>query len=531
MVIAAVWVALVVGGCGARSTGTAQAQVRTPPLVTIFSASELLQSPGRTLDLLKRLGVDDVKVFMAWKSLTRDPLSRARPRFDATSPAAYPAANWVPYDAIVRAAHTRGMGVDLALDHPAPLWATGPGVPPGTTPGFLGSWEPSAADFGQFVTAVASRYSGTYKPAGVSSPLPRVRLWSIWNEPNYGQDLAPQAIDNNQVEVSPLYYRALLGAAWGALLKTGHGPATDTILIGEVAPRGETEPPSLYPGNFSGMVPLRFIRALYCVGQNLRPLTGAQAALSSCPTTAVASKSFAAENPALFHASGFAFHPYPQGTAPNVRAAGEPDYADLPQLPELERTLDGAAAAYGSSRRLALYNTEFGYHTDPPEMGAPGISPALAASYLNWAEYISWRNPRVVSWDQYLLTDPPPGQSNFDTGLEFYNGTEKALYEAFRMPVYLPITATSSGHDLELWGGVRPAHYLIGHTAAPQIAQIQFKATRNGEFQTVSRVPLTDPYGYFDVRASFPSSGFVQLAWAYHHGPQIHSRTVQITIR
>jgi hypothetical protein len=377
--------------------------------------------------------------------------------------------------------------------------------------------------------AVAARYSGKYQPVGASSPLPRVRLWSIWNEPNYGQDLAPQAIDNSQVEVSPVYYRGLLDAAWGALLETGHGPTTDTILIGEIAPCGETAPG--YPGNFSGMVPLRFIRALYCVGPNLHPLRGPLATLRSCPTTAAASKSFAADNPALFHASGFAFHPYPQGTAPTARAPDEPDYADLPQLAQLERTLDGAAAAYGSSTRFALYDTEFGYHTDPPEMGAPGISPTLAASYLNWAEYISWRNPRVASWDQYLLTDPPPGQSNFDTGLEFYNGSEKAMYEAFRMPVYLPITTVSSAHELDVWGCARPAHYLIGHTSTPQVAQIQFKATRNGKFQTVRRVPLTDPNGYFDARASFPSSGFVQIAWTYRHGPQIHSRTVQITIR
>jgi hypothetical protein len=241
-------------------------------------------------------------------------------------------------------------------------------VPPGTAPGFLGTWEPSAVDFGQFVTAVAARYSGKYKPAGGSSPLPRVRLWSIWNEPNYGQDLAPQAIDNNQVEVSPMYYRALLDAAWGALEQTGHGH--DTILIGEVAPRGETAPG--YPGNFSGMVPLRFIRALYCVGPNLRPWTGSPAALRGCPATALASRSFAAENPALFHAGGFAFHPYPQGAAPTVRAADEPDFADLPQLAQLERTLDGAVAAYGSSTRFALYDTEFGYHTDPRRWVHPG---------------------------------------------------------------------------------------------------------------------------------------------------------------
>ena len=167
--------------------------MRTNPLQTIFEAqSELTTDPGPTLDLLKRLGVDDVKVFMPWSSLAPDPDSRTEPRFDASSPAAYSAANGAPYDAVARAAAARHVGLDLALEGPAPLWATGSGVPPGTAAGLLGTWEPSATDFGRFVTAVARRYSGHYTPPGPSSPLPRVRSWSIWNEPNYGQQLAPR---------------------------------------------------------------------------------------------------------------------------------------------------------------------------------------------------------------------------------------------------------------------------------------------------------------------------------------------------
>ena len=44
-------------------------------------------------------------------------------------------------------------------------------------------------------------------------------------------------------------------------------------------------------------------------------------------------------------------------------------------------------------------------------------------------------------------------------------------------------------------------------------------------------VPLTDPYGYFDVRQVFDASGDVRLAWTYPHGGEIFSRTVQVTIR
>ena len=218
MALCAFAVAVVIGGCGggrkakartSSSTVQATSSSTAQPMETIFEAQpQLFASPGPTLDLLKSLGVDDVKVFMSWGSMTPTPLSHTRPAgFDAADPAAYAAAVWAPYDGIVRAAAARGIGVDLALLAPAPLWATGPGVPSGTAPGFVGSWEPSAKEYGLFVKAVGTRYSGHYTPAGAGSALPAVRFWSIWNEPNYGAQLAPQAVDHSTVEISPLLYR------------------------------------------------------------------------------------------------------------------------------------------------------------------------------------------------------------------------------------------------------------------------------------------------------------------------------------
>jgi hypothetical protein len=531
--IGAVAVALAIGGCaGKTSSPSASVPTRTQPMETIFEAqTELFASPGPTLDLLKRLGVTRVKVFLPWSSVTPDPLSRVRPHFAADSPGAYPATGWNAYDAIVRAAAARHVGLDVALEAPAPLWATGQGVPKGTAAGFLGAWEPSPRDFGLFVQAVAARYSGHYRPAGASSPLPKVDFWSIWNEPNYGQQLAPQAVNRSTVEVSPALYRRLLDAAWTALQKTGH--AGDTVLIGEIAPRGQTVGDQ--PGNFSGMVPLRFIRALYCVDGSLHPWRGAAAAERSCPSTGAGSEAFPRQHPALFHAGGFAFHPYPQGrVAPNVRTVDFPDYADLPQVPALENTLDRAVAAYGSSVRFPLYDTEFGYQTNPPETILRAIKPSLAADYANWAEYMSWSNPRVASWDQYLLADPPPGESSFDTGLQFYGGKPKATYESFRMPIYLPVATATHGHPLDVWGCVRPVHYVPPGSRARQVAAIEFKPASGGAWQTVKRVSLTDPNGYFDTPVTFPSSGEVRISWAYPRrmgAERIHSRTVQVTIR
>ena len=41
------------------------------------------------------------------------------------------------------------------------------------------------------------------------------------------------------------------------------------------------------------------------------------------------------------------------------------------------------------------------------------VSPGTAAAYYNWAEYISWRNPRMRSFAQFRFYDPyAPLQSN-----------------------------------------------------------------------------------------------------------------------
>ncbi len=499
------------------ATTPAQPPTQRASLISIFGdPSGLLDTPGPLLDTLRTLGVGYVRVTVSWAGVAPDRNASAPPAgFDASSPASYP--GWAPYDAIVRDAAARGIGVDMDPGSPAPKWATGSGEPAGGLPYV---WKPSAAGFGQFVHALATRYSGHYTPPGAASALPGVHFWSVWNEPNYGPELAPQAIDQSRVEVAPALYRGLLDAAWTALQQTGHGH--DTILFGELAPRGLTTGDN--PGSFSGMVPLRFVRALYCVDSSLHPLQGADATARGCPATAAASKQFPLQNPALFHASGVAVHPYPQGAlAPNVVTPNEPDYADLATLPHLEKLLDTIQGDYGSSEQFDIYSTEFGYKTNPPFPAAPSLQ--QAAAYLNWSEYISWSDPRIRSYDQYLLTDPPPISSHFDTGLEFVNGTPKPSYGAFRLPIFMPVTTGSSDTPLTVWGCVRPAHFAGG----PQRVRIELR-TGNAAFKVVDTVSITDPNGYFVANVRFPASGSVRLTWSDPHGPTIHSREVTVAI-
>jgi len=515
--------------------------------VSVFQADpQVLSNPSGTLQTLRDLGVGMVRVNLTWNQIAPSASSTHRPKgFNATDPGAYPDGGWAVYDAVVRAATADHIAVDFTINGPAPLWATGSGAPKGTTGYFRADWKPSAKEFGYFVKAVGTRYSGSYKPRGSTTPLPRVSFWSIWNEPNYGYDIAPQGIGPHQsIPNSPHIYRTLLDAAWSSLNATGHTTRRDKILFGEVTPHGLNG-----WGVFNNMKPLVFLRSLYCVDSNFRELRGSAARAQGCPTTAAGSRSFRRQNPALFSASGFAAHPYEEASPPNkpthlcgpgktrlcAGSPSDPDFADLPQVPKLEHTLDRLNSIYGSHTHFPVWSTEYGFRTRPPDPHE-GISPNNAAIYMNEAEYLSYRQSRLYSYSQYALIDQPP-PAYFDTGLLYPNGKPKPGYAAYRMPLWLPSTSTRKGRKLEVWGGVRPAPFAKLDTGTAQSVLVQFQAGSKGAWTTLTTVPITNSRGYFDVHTAFPSSGSVRLAWTYPtsdlelSGGTVYSRTQKITVK
>jgi hypothetical protein len=506
--------------CGSSGSGTSRLpSARSAPLLSIFEAeAPLYGDPPGTLATLRALGADTVRVYVPWRGsgfapMAPDP-SAARPpaHFDGANPAAYPEASWSSLDTIIRDAARAGLHVDLTIGGRPPLWARGPGDPGHPA---HPQWRPNVTAFGAWVRALGRRYSGHYRDPATGATAPRVDFWAIWNEPNFGPEIAPQA--PHGIAVSPGIYRNLLDAAWQSLAATGH--THDTILIGELAPYGEAV---TGPGSFGYMVPLRFLRALYCVSGSLQPLRGAAATAVGCPASSTPA-GFRAAHPLLFDATGLALHPYTQGP-PTVSLPGEPDYANLAALPRVEHTVDGIFSAYGVSRRLPLYATEFGVHTNPPETVYGTVSPEQAAMYLNEAEYLSWRDPQVRSYSQYLLADGPTGV--FATGLESSNGRPKPGFDAYRMPLYLPITRLHGGQPLEVWGSARPARYA---PASERQVELQLRAAGAAAFRTIRTVALPAGSVYFDLLQRFGSAGSVRVAWKAPGGQTFFSRTVQLT--
>jgi hypothetical protein len=523
---AALWalIALLALGAGALSPQAAQANHTQR---SIFQDDQLLlysstPTVRHTLATLQSLGVQELRITVKWSAIAPDPdATRIPAGFDPIDPFDYPASAWRPYDRVVQLAARARIAVDFNLTAPAPLWATAAGAPNLVA---ADHWLPSPHAFLQFAYAVGRRYSGALPG------IPRVRIWSVWNEPNQPGWLAPQwwRIGRTQLPSAPAAYRQYVEAAFLGLAGAGHTVLRDTILIGELAPEGSEQ-----PGFYTAMTPIPFLRALYCVGPRGEPLRGAAAALLGCPASG-SRGAFVAANLGLFYASGFAEHPYDFFAAPQ-RSASDPNFVPIADLGRLERALDATFETYGVHRRIPLYLTEYGYQTDPPDPFQI-VTPAEQAAYLNGADYIAWRDRRVRSVAQFLLRDSLPSTvyrnpdprhwDTFQTGLEYADGRRKPAFAAYRMPIWIPQPqlAAGTGSRLLVWGQLRAAP----HTRA-QRALIQWQP-RRGSFRTIATVVTRNPSGYLTARVRVPGSGAVRIAWRPAHGAALTSRSVAVSL-
>jgi hypothetical protein len=391
--------------------------------VTIMQDDALLlrhdaDTRARTLDEMDELGADVVKVQVYWNEIA--PRGRRKPTgFDAADPEAYA---WGAYDDAVQGIVARGMRPLLALGNRAPDWATA------RRSRYPGTYRPSAREFGLFARAAGERYSGSY------GGLPRVSLWSVWNEPNLFSWLAPQRARDG-TPISPTIYRKLYLAGYGGLRATGHGD--DTILLGELMPLGAGSPRKVPP--------LEFLREVACLDRRYRPYRGRAARGRDCAGVG------------QIPTSGVAHHPYTPGEG--IHARGKRDEAPIADLGRLTRTVDAIARRGRLPRRLPVWITEFGFQTDPPDPFQFAIR--RVPGLMDESEWIAFRNRRVRSYSQYSLRDDPPRPSgnrflrysSFQMGLRFDDGRKKpGVYDAFPMPAFVRLLGPGR---VEIFGGLR----------------------------------------------------------------------------
>jgi len=436
-----------------------------------------LPSDADTATQFKRIraaGAKYVEIRMYWRSVA--PSGSTQPAgFQATNPAD-PNYKWGHYDSTVRAAAAAGLKPRLAITS-APDWAEGSGRGSAKE----GTYKPSPSALANFMTAAATRYSGSFES------LPRVQYWAVWNEPNLNTFMAPQVVKRKAF--SPGWYRSMLNAAADAI----HGVNSSNVVTGgETAPFGKTS------ATRNATMPITFMENVLCVKEKK---------VVNKKTKAVTYKyKSACKTKTKFDV--WAHHPYTQG-GPTTKAKRHGN-ASLGNMGEMRQVLNAAIKAnhVRSSKRVRLWVTEFSWDSKPPDR--KGVPIALETRWVSQMLYQMWSSGvSLVTW--FILRDQPMSTSPFQSGL-YYAGshgisTDKAkpILRAFRFPfVAMPRTANGKT-TVQLWGRVptsKAGKVIIERKSGSKWKRVKvLKANRYGIFKQRIGEPANAVY----LRARLPS--------------------------
>ena len=281
-----------------------------------------------------------VRTFVDWSRTAPTRPAQAANPFD-------PAYRLDDVDELVRGAQLHGITVLITI-WGTPGWAN-ENAGPNRLPTRL-------ADLQQFAAALAARYSGRY--AG----YPLVGHWSVWNEPNLQQFLAPQFDDRGAI-VSPALYAKLYRAAFAGI-KASNPSAL--IAIGETSPLGRDHvylgptQQTTSPGTFARLLSLQRPRLSF---------------------------------------DAWAHHPYPTSLGlPPTQKVRWPNVS-LAALPRFQASLD----TWFGRKDTAIWITEYGYQTRRPQ--ALGVTAAQQAAYSVQALQLAAADPHVQMFVWFVLRD------------------------------------------------------------------------------------------------------------------------------
>jgi Concanavalin A-like lectin/glucanases superfamily len=351
---------------GAPAAGAATAR----PLQTAIADHGELDAPEADGALLraKAAGVTVYRTMLRWYEVA--PVERP-PGFEAENPAD-PAYNWAAFDLKIRRIVAHGIEPLVTVNYP-PIWAGGGYAP-----------TPDPAEFGRFMKAVATRYSGSF------GGLPRVRLWQLWNEPNV--NLFLEWTSHPDTPQSPALYRQLVNQG-AAAVKAVH--ADNVVVAGGLSPFGTTIEQA---DGRAALAPLRFMRDLLCLSNGSPPT----------PTCS---------DPIAFDV--WSVHPYTRG-GPTHRSES-PDDNSLGDLPRVKQLLDAGVRTghVRSTGAVRTWVTEFSWDTSPPDPAA--LPMPLHARWTAEALYRMWAaGVSLVTW--LRLRDGPYPEDPTQAGLWFDGG-------------------------------------------------------------------------------------------------------------
>ena len=457
---------LLPAACGETGVGRTEGRAKRPEVVTIVQDdAELLhrseEEIGKTLDDIKSLGVDWVRVTVDWAAIA----SADAPPPNPADPASYPQERWAAVDRVVRMAKDRGLDYALDVGFWAPRWAVGRIQERSVRQ----RREPSPVAFGDFSEAVARRYDDAV-------------AFTVWNEPNHNTWLLPQwkRRGGEWVAWAPHWYRSMVYASVPRLKRA----APDAlVLIGATSSLGTGQGTA----ERDRTAPLTFLREMACVDERLQPLDRPECAdYKPLP------------------GDGWSHHPYGVDLTP-AQHDDDPDTARIGDLPRLERLLEQLAARKRTERWLPIYVTEFGYQTNPPDP-TQKWSPTEQARLLPEAERATRSLRSARAFAQFLVRDLPPRPADslrdrwrdFQTGIRYADGRPKPAHAGLA----LTLTADEIASDrVRFWGVIRPGD-------GEREATIAAATPGSTRFERVATV-RTDADGVFttdvaaDPRATF----------------------------
>jgi hypothetical protein len=429
-----------------------------PNLQTGFSGPEFVSDEATTREYWSgeaaAAGASLVRIGVSWRSVApKDPPAG----FDPSNPGSV-GYDWSELDNAVRSATAHGLQVMFTVLG-APVWAEGAGRPSNATPG---SWKPSAGPYGAFAQALATRYSGSYSdPLSPGSPLPRVRYFEAWNEPNLDKYLAPQWESGRATGAT--LYRGLVNSFYAGVKAAQ--PSAD-VIAGSLAPFGD-------PPGGERTPPVEFLRGMLC-------LQGGKLYKLPCPEPA--------------HFDILSDHPIAVGSP--TASARSPLDATTPDLGRLTTVLEKAESTGRAlpQGKKPLWVTEFWYDTNPPD--PDGVPLYRQARWYEQDLYLFWKQGARAAIT-LQIRDSPAGKSYTVTsqaGVYFLDSTPKPSLTAFRFPF---VAQRVGKRAVSAWG------------IPPRSGPLKVQARRGGHWVTVAKVSVRRPRAPFSI--ILPIQGKPQL--------------------
>ncbi|HEX6788982.1 MAG TPA: hypothetical protein VF091_07040 [Gaiellaceae bacterium] len=354
-------------------------------------AFTLYGDPTTAFATLRTLKAQVIRVNLYWGG-NKWAVAKARPS-DPTDPGD-PAYDWTIYDRLVRYATQYNIKIVFSILF-TPSWANGGKartVPP-----------TNYNDLVNFSYAAAERYSGLWTapswqqdPSNPTTklPLPKVNMWTAWNEPNNPAFLTPQykRVGKTWRVESGFNYAKICNAVMAGVHSPYLGPLPDEhVACGVTDPKGNDAPATTR----ASVDPLTFLSAAHKYGMKKPDV--------------------------------YAHNPYP-----DIGALESPSYVPTGktkrrvQIGNINNLLKLVGQYYGP---LHLWITEFAYQTNPPNKHF-GVSYAKQAQYLTQSYAIARANPRIDMMLWFLVRDDPT-VAGWKSGLETSTGKKKPAWGAF----------------------------------------------------------------------------------------------------